>query len=64
MNDYFNEKIQTTLRLPAEEYEQCAKEAYKHGYSINTYLTLLIRQGRLHQRLFRRFAFHNRKSCV
>lgn len=39
------EKEQTTLRLPAEEMRKYIKEAYEKGYSLNTYLIMLIRLG-------------------
>lgn len=42
------EKEQTTLRLPADEMKYLNDEAYKLGYSLNTYLTMLIRLGRQH----------------
>lgn len=48
-NTTTKEKEQTTLRLPADEMRGLNDEAYKLGYSLNTYITMLIRLGRQHQ---------------
>lgn len=40
------EKIQTTIRLPAELKEQLAREASERGLSLNTYILILIDRGR------------------
>ena len=40
------EKVQTTIRLPAELKEQLAQEASERGLSLNTYILILIDRGR------------------
>lgn len=40
------EKVQTTIRLPAELKEQLAQEASDRNLSLNSYILILIDIGR------------------
>ena len=44
------EKVQTTIRLPAELKEELEREASKRGISLNSYILMLIDIGRRCQR--------------
>ncbi len=44
------EKVQTTIRLPAELKEQLAQEASERGLSLNTYILILIDRSRQYLR--------------
>lgn len=39
------EKVQTTIRLPAELKERLAQEASERGISLNAYILILIDIG-------------------
>lgn len=42
-----NEKRKVSINIPENECEELFKEAYDKGYSLNTYLLILIRIGRI-----------------
>lgn len=39
------ERKQISLRLPKEMFERLEKEATRLGYSINTYIQMMIEKG-------------------